>query len=111
MLRYGLAVFGLSSLIAALAQSPAQLIGARALMGLGGAMMMPVTLAIIVNVFEEKELPKAIAVWSMMAGVGVALGPILGGFLPRVFLLGIRFPGKRTDRWGGDSDKPVFRTG
>ncbi len=91
MLRYGLAVFGLSSLIAALAQSPAQLIGARALMGLGGAMMMPVTLAIIVNVFEEKELPKAIAVWSMMAGVGVALGPILGGFLLEYFYWGSVF--------------------
>ncbi len=91
MLRYGLAVFGLSSLIAALAQSPAQLIGARALMGLGGAMMMPATLAIIVNVFEKKELPKAIAVWSMMAGIGVALGPILGGFLLEYFYWGSVF--------------------
>ena len=54
MLRYGLAVFALSSLGAAFAQSPAQLIVARAIMGVGGAMMMPATLAIIVNVFEEK---------------------------------------------------------
>ena len=79
MLRYGLAVFAVSSLGAALAQSPAQLIAARAIMGMGGAMMMPATLAIIVNVFEEKEKPKAIAIWAMMAGIGVALGPILGG--------------------------------
>ena len=91
MLRYGLAVFALSSLGAALAQSPAQLIGARAIMGIGGAMMMPATLAIIVNVFEEKEKPKAIAIWAMMAGIGVALGPILGGALLKYFYWGSVF--------------------
>lgn len=91
MLRYGLTVFAVSSLGAALAQSPAQLIGARAVMGVGGAMMMPATLAIIVNVFEEKELPKAIAVWAIMAGVGVALGPILGGALLEYFYWGSVF--------------------
>jgi len=91
MLRYGLAVFALSSLGAALAQSSAQLIGARAIMGIGGAMMMPATLAIIVNVFEEKEKPKAIAVWAMMAGIGVALGPILGGALLKYFYWGSVF--------------------
>ena len=85
MLRYGLAVFALSSLGAALAQSPAQLIGARAIMGMGGAMMMPATLAVIVNVFEEKERPKAIAIWAMMAGIGVELGPELGGALLKYF--------------------------
>ena len=91
MLRYGLAVFALSSLGAALAQSPAQLIGARAIMGMGGAMMMPATLAIIVNVFEEKEKPKAIAIWAMIAGIGVALGPILGGALLKYFYWGSVF--------------------
>ena len=91
MLRYGLAVFALSSLGAALAQSSAQLIGARAIMGMGGAMMMPATLAIIVNVFEEKEKPKAIAIWAMMAGIGVALGPILGGALLKYFYWGSVF--------------------
>ena len=91
MLRYGLAVFALSSLGAAFAQSPAQLIGARAIMGIGGAMMMPATLAIIVNVFKEKEKPKAIAIWAMMAGIGVALGPILGGALFKYFYWGSVF--------------------
>ena len=85
------AVFALSSLGAALAQSPAQLIGARAIMGVGGAMMMPATLAILVNVFEEKEKPKAIAIWAMMAGIGVALGPILGGALLKYFYWGSVF--------------------
>ena len=91
MLRYGLTVFALSSLGAALAQSPAQLIGARAIMGMVGAMMMPATLAVIVNVFEEKEKPKAIAIWAMMAGIGVALGPILGGALLKYFYWGSVF--------------------
>ena len=90
-MRYGLAVFALSSLGAALAQSPAQLIGARAIMGMGGAMMMPATLAIIVNVFEEKERPKAIAIWAMMAGIGIALGPTLGGTLLKYFYWGSVF--------------------
>ncbi len=91
MLRYGLAVFAISSLGAALAQSPAQLIGARAIMGLGAAIMMPATLAVIVNVFEERERPKAIAIWAMMAGIGVALGPILGGALLEYFYWGSVF--------------------
>jgi len=88
LLRYGLAVFAISSFGSALAQSPSQLIGARAIMGLGGAMMMPATLSIIVNVFEEKEMPRAIAIWAMMAGVGVALGPVLGGALLQNFYWG-----------------------
>ena len=47
--------------------------------------MMPATLAVIVNVFEEKEQAKAIAIWATMAGVGVALGPIIGGALLKYF--------------------------
>lgn len=91
MLRLGLGLFGLSSLLAALAQSPGQLIAARAFMGMGGAMMMPSTLSIIVNVFSGAERAKAIAVWSMMAGVGVALGPVLGGALLQQFYWGSVF--------------------
>ena len=53
--------------------------------------MMPATLAIIVNVFEQKEMPKAIAIWAMMAGIGVALGPILGGALLKYFYWGSVF--------------------
>ena len=111
MLRYGLAVFALSSLGVALAQSPAQLIGARAIMGIGGAMMMPATLAVIVNVFEEKEKPKAIAIWAMMAGIGVALGPMLGGGAAQVLLLGVGVPGERADCRDRDCSKPIPRAG
>ena len=74
MLRYGLAVFAISSVGAALSDSPNQLIAARAIMGLGGAMMMPATLSIIVNVFQENEMTKAITVWAMMAGIESPLG-------------------------------------
>ncbi len=53
--------------------------------------MMPATLSIIVNVFEEEEMGKAIAIWAMMAGAGVALGPILGGVLLQNFYWGSVF--------------------
>ncbi len=91
LLRIGLATFGLASLAAALSQSPVQLIAARGAMGLGGAMMMPATLSIIVNVFKEEEMGKAISIWASMAGAGIALGPILGGVLLQYFFWGSIF--------------------
>jgi MFS transporter, DHA2 family, multidrug resistance protein len=90
-LRIGLAIFGLASVGAALAVSPTQLIVARGLMGLGGAMMMPATLSIIVNVFNDNEKAKAIGIWAAMAGAGIALGPILGGVLLQNFYWGSVF--------------------
>jgi MFS transporter, DHA2 family, multidrug resistance protein len=81
LLLLGLALFGLSSLLSAYAQNPGQLIAARALMGVGGAAIMPVTLAIISNVFDPRERAKAIGVWSASVGLAVAIGPVLGGAL------------------------------
>src|SRR6516225_380031 len=62
-LQDGFAIFGLGSLLSALAGSPNQLIATRAFMGIGGALIMPATLSIITNVFSGAERPKAIGVW------------------------------------------------
>jgi MFS transporter, DHA2 family, multidrug resistance protein len=90
-LLVGLALFGLSSLLSAYAQDPGQLIAARALMGVGGAAIMPVTLSIISNVFDPRERAKAIGIWSASVGLAVAIGPILGGALLETFWWGSVF--------------------
>lgn len=90
-LLIGLALFGLASLLSAYAQNPGQLIGARALMGIGGAAIMPVTLSIISNVFDPRERGKAIGIWSGAVGLAIAVGPILGGALLEHFWWGSVF--------------------
>ncbi len=77
----GMAAFGVASVWAAWAASPAQLIVARGLMGAGGAMIMPASMAIIGWVFPPERRAGAIAAWSSSAGVGLAAGPLLGGVL------------------------------
>jgi EmrB/QacA subfamily drug resistance transporter len=90
-LQVGLAVFGLGSLLSAMASSPGQLIASRALMGIGGAFIMPGTLSLITTVFEGRERGRAIAIWAGVAGLAVAIGPVTGGFLLEHFYWGSVF--------------------
>ena len=82
----GLATFLAGSVVAATAGSTTALIVGRCVMGVGGALIMPTTLSILVNVFGDPgERAKAIAAWTAASGVGIAVGPIVGGALMRSF--------------------------
>ncbi len=79
VLQFGLLWFGAGSLLAALSPSTGMLILSRALLGVGGAMIMPSTLSLISATFlNQKERFQAIAIWGAMFGVGSALGPLVG---------------------------------
>src|SRR5438045_6233974 len=88
----GLGIFAAGSLLGARATSPGQLIAIRGVIGLGAAVIFPATLSILTNVFTERsERAKAIGLWGAMTGVGVALGPICGGWLLEQFWWGSVF--------------------
>ncbi|NBE56153.1 MFS transporter [Streptomyces boluensis] len=91
LLVAGTALFGLGSVLAAFSSSPEQLIAFRAVMGLGGAAVMPATMAILMNVFEPDEQPKAIGIWAGSVGMAIAIGPITGGLLLEHFWWGSVF--------------------
>ncbi|MFD5321493.1 MFS transporter [Streptomyces sp. NPDC127098] len=92
VLLLGYACFGVASAVAAYAPSAGVLIGARALLGVGGAMIMPATLSILRHVFpDRRERAFAIGVWSAVAAVGAALGPLVGGLLLEHFWWGSVF--------------------
>lgn len=90
-LQIGFVVFGLGSIASSLATSADQLIATRAIMGIGGALIMPATLSIITNTFPANERGKAIGVWAGTAGLGAALGPLIGGALLTHFYWGSVF--------------------
>ncbi|MFE3147182.1 MFS transporter [Streptomyces sp. NPDC059218] len=91
MLIAGLALFGIGSLVAGLAQTSVQLIAARAGMGIGGALLMTTTLAVVVQIFDETERVKAIGIWSTVSSLGFAVGPLIGGVMLDHFWWGAIF--------------------
>lgn len=95
VLVIGLSIVAVGSVLAALSDSPGELIAWRAVMGVGGAAVQPTTLAVITNVFPGPERGRAIGVWAGTAGIAVAGGPLAGGAVldhfwwGAVFLVGV----------------------
>ena len=91
----GMAAFGATSVLCALAPTPLALIGARVLMGASIAFVLPPALSLLTVMFEPAERPRALGIWTMAAGIAMALGPVLGGALiaavgwPGVFLVNV----------------------
>jgi EmrB/QacA subfamily drug resistance transporter len=82
VLLSGLGVFSVATVLGGLGNSPGELIAARAVMGLGAALIFPATLSLLTNVFtDRRERARAIGLWGATTGVGIALGPIVGGWL------------------------------
>jgi EmrB/QacA subfamily drug resistance transporter len=84
-LQIGLILFGIGSLAAALSPNTGILIASRAFLGIGGATIMPATLSLVSSLFPPQERPQAIGVWVAVFGLGVGLGPVIGGLLVQHF--------------------------
>lgn len=92
LLMIGAVAFGITSVVAAHAASPAMLIAARAVLGVAGATLMPSTLALISNMFGDvRQRALAIGIWATMFALGMAAGPVVGGLLLERFWWGSAF--------------------
>ena len=92
-----------------LARRANTLIATRAFMGIGGALIMPATLSLLTNVFRDpKERARAIAIWAGFSGLGVAIGPLIGGFLLEHFSWTLGVLGERPDRRSSPSSRGRF---
>lgn len=81
----GMVIFGLGSAACALSPSDSALIGARAIQGVGGAVMLALTLSILTDTYPREQLAGAIGVWAAIGGIGFGLGPVVGGVLLSMF--------------------------
>src|SRR5256885_7585883 len=87
----GLVAGGAASAVGALVDGPAQLIAVRAVMGVGAAVLMPITLAVLPVLFTDEDRGKAVAILTAGIGLGIPLGPLVGGYLPQHFWWGSVF--------------------
>jgi EmrB/QacA subfamily drug resistance transporter len=90
-LDFGMIIFVVGSFLSAYAGSSHQLIATRALMGFGGAFIMPSTLSILTNIFPPNERGRAIAIWTATAGIAIPAGPVIGGWMLEHFWWGSIF--------------------
>lgn len=90
-LQIGLVLFGIGSFLAAISTTTTMLIATRAFLGVGAAVIMPSTLSLVTATFPEKERSQAIALWAATFGMGVGLGPLIGGLLLERFEWGAVF--------------------
>lgn len=90
-LLVGLVIFAVASAVSAFMASANALIGCRAVMGIGAALIMPSTLSLLQSCFPRRERAKAIAMWAGFAGAGGAIGPVIGGVLLAHFWYGSVF--------------------
>jgi len=90
-LNIGLVIFAIGSVAAAFVADGGSFIVTQVIMGFGAAVLTPATLAIIIDVFPKEERARAIGIWAALAGLGIGLGPLVGGALLEVFWYGSVF--------------------